>query len=118
QDWISPFAKFEPSLPSMLMYAMRDVTYTFFPRPDYMPFLWTMPIEWLGSILVFGILLAYERLKKPDLCIAAVAVILIAMRVYVGCFLLGMLLGRMRSVGFFDNLRSSIGPRFSFGLIL
>lgn len=116
EDWLGHVLQFPPGLASMLRFALRDVFF-FAASNVYLPFLWTMPIELLGSVAVFAILLAYDRLEHPARVVAGLAVVLTAFDVFLGCFLAGVLIGRWRSTGVLDTLRRRIGRRLGWALL-
>ena len=81
------------------------------------PMLWTMPIELLGSFLVFAILLLWKRLYRPrtlllGLFVAAMATPAGSMANYLSCFFAGVAFAEWRAHGAF----AAIGGRFGRGV--
>jgi peptidoglycan/LPS O-acetylase OafA/YrhL len=108
-DWLGHFGSFAPSLGGALGFAFRDV-FIAVTNDSYMPFLWTMRTELVGSVLVFALLLGHARLRRPMLWTALLAVGLVAARSPLACFMLGLLLGQARGQGFFDRARARLSP--------
>ena len=106
-DWLGTFARFNAAGGSALKFALYDVYAG--GGAYYMPFLWTMPIEMMGSLILFLVMFVYPRVKGGAWLVAAGTWILVSSDSYVGCFLAGMLLGQMRAEGFYDRLPKTFG---------
>jgi peptidoglycan/LPS O-acetylase OafA/YrhL len=107
--WLAAFLDFAPSLGGLLSYALRDVYFDPPAALHYVPLLWTMHIELLGSCLVFG-LLALLHGWGPRQRLTAYAVTLLLAAVFVPLltgFVIGMLLGEARQHGHLESLRRS-----------
>lgn len=109
QDWLGHFGVLPPSPWGALRFALWDV-FGRVTNDSYMPFLWTMQTELLGSLLVFALLLGYRRLRRPALWTGLLALALLAARSPLCCFMLGLLLGQARGAGLFDTARARLGP--------
>jgi peptidoglycan/LPS O-acetylase OafA/YrhL len=127
-DWLGSFLRFPISLTDVLTYAFGGVYVPFsldhlYPHPGppglygrLLPFLWTMPIELIGSFMVFALLLSLHgtRFGWPILVTAAAALLatssigLIApsFQEY-ACFLFGVIYSGMRAAGLFQRAHAS-----------
>lgn len=90
-------------------FSFLDVYMTPDPNFQYNPFSWTMCIEMIGSIVVFAALVAIPEIRSPDRMLLAVAIVLFAAMPggWISDFLIGVLYGRLRTRGVFDNLKTS-----------
>lgn len=111
-DWLGSFMHAAPDLRESLKYMLFGV-YTNVPNPHaVIPFLWTMRFELLGSILVFGMLLALSWLRGLGLSIAWLVIGLLFVATIYGnqdhlaCFLAGLGFARLRSFGLFTRMQS------------
>jgi len=103
--WLGAFVSFPASLKGMLRYALVDV-YTLIPATAaYNPFLWTMRVEMFGSLIVFFLLFIEPYFKRSTLLFGAAALLTMAARSYVSCFLVGMLYAQARQGGVFAALQ-------------
>jgi peptidoglycan/LPS O-acetylase OafA/YrhL len=107
--WLAAFLAFAPSLGGLLSYALRDVYFDPPAALHYVPLLWTMHIELLGSCVVFGLLaLLHGWGKRQRLVAYTVALLLAAVFVpLLAGFVIGMLLGEARQHGWLEWLRRS-----------
>jgi peptidoglycan/LPS O-acetylase OafA/YrhL len=108
-DSLAGFLDFRPSLGGLLRYALRDVYFDPPPPLHYVPLLWTMRVELLGSCVVFGVLaLSHGWGVRQRLIADAVALLLLAAFVpSLAGFVVGMLLGEARRHGWLEALRRS-----------
>ena len=111
-DWLGAFMHAAPDMRKSIEYMLFDV-YTNVPSEHaVIPFLWTMRFELLGSILVFCVLLGLSRLRGSGLSVAWLLIgLLFAATIYgrqnnLACFLAGLGFARLRSLGFFNRIRS------------
>jgi len=65
EDWLGNFLQFAPSLYGLFKYSLIDVYTSHITKFSYNPFLWTMSIEMVGSMLVFLLCYIWPRLKRP-----------------------------------------------------
>lgn len=115
-DWLGGFLNFDPSLAGVVRYALRDVYFDLPADAHYIPLLWTMPVELLGSCVVFGMLLLVNglKLRKRLGVYAAFFIALLAFdRVLIG-FVIGVMLTEMRLAGAMDRLRAWPRRRLAF----
>jgi peptidoglycan/LPS O-acetylase OafA/YrhL len=107
-DWLGGFLNFDASLWGVVRYALRDVYFDLPPGSHYIPLLWTMPVELLGSCVVFGMLLLVDRMprrKRFGVYAAFLLALLAFDRVLIG-FVIGVLLTEIRLAGTMDRLRA------------
>jgi peptidoglycan/LPS O-acetylase OafA/YrhL len=105
EDWLGRFLQFNPSFIGMLHYSLLDV-YLDNGVSSYDPFLWTMSVEMLGSIVLFVLLFAAEHLKRTNVLLAVLSAALLADGSFLGCFMAGLLFARLRCQGVFDRLQA------------
>ncbi|HEV7384184.1 MAG TPA: acyltransferase family protein, partial [Phenylobacterium sp.] len=90
------------------------------PRAAVDPFLWTMRYEMAGSVLVFGVLLAFRRLPAPWMILLGLALALMsnAGTAYLACFLFGIAFAAARVNGVFAQIQAAPGSRLlSYGAL-
>ncbi len=107
-DWLGSFARFNASGASAIRFASHAV-YQGGERADYLPFLWTMPIELLGSFVLLLVLFVYDRVRAAGWLAAGLAWVLLDAGAYTGCFLVGLLLGNARAEGAYARLPPIVG---------
>jgi peptidoglycan/LPS O-acetylase OafA/YrhL len=107
EDWLGLFLDFEQSIGSVVRYMIEGVYFHHNVDSSYNPFLWTMSIEMFGSMLVFVNLLILskvrEKLQIRILCIEFC--FLWVFGEYSCLFILGMILGKLRTMNFFASLK-------------
>jgi peptidoglycan/LPS O-acetylase OafA/YrhL len=107
ESWLGDCVNFKPTVMSFLHY----VSYGVYLSPDksksYNPFLWTMSVELMGSMLVFLYLYIHPRLQRPTSVLVGLAAFLLALKSFYGLFFMGVLFSIWRREGFFDRLRAS-----------
>lgn len=107
QDWYGRFLNFEPSLYSCIKFSLRDVYFEYDKNLSYNPFLWTMSVEMLGSLLVFSILLVTAEIKnkyRAKFLVGLTLIIFLLSATY-ALFVYGLLLGFLRSAGYLKDRR-------------
>lgn len=118
EDWLGSFILFEPNLSSLLRYSFYQVYDGHSKAVSYNPFLWTMSIELVGSLLVFLYLYLSTRLKAPVKILYAVIVFLLVAQSFYCLFFIGILFARYRENGAFGRLRASRSWNFAVMAIL
>jgi peptidoglycan/LPS O-acetylase OafA/YrhL len=103
-DWLGQFLQFNASIIKFLQYSLIGVYVSHSRELSYNPFLWTMSIEIVGSMLVFLLLYLWERLTKPHLVCIALTLWLLAIGSNFALFFAGVLLGYWRQQGCFEGL--------------
>lgn len=106
-DWLGAFLPAKADFLAALRFATFDVFTFGGARESYHPFLWTMPIELLGSALVLLFLFIMPSLASPLLCVTAIALFLFAQRSQLGLFFFGIALSLARAGGLFDRIQNN-----------
>jgi len=104
QDWLGQFLLFNESIIGFLRYSLIGVYTSHTRELSYNPFLWTMSIEIVGSMLVFLLCYLWQRLKNPQWVTFVLVVWLTAIGSFFSLFFAGMLLGYFRQLGSFETL--------------
>lgn len=86
---------FEPSLDHLFAFSFYRVFFAYSHDQSYVPPLWTMSIELMGSIIVFCLLAVFGRLRMRMLVYCVVASLLIANGSYYALFVFGIILAEM-----------------------
>lgn len=100
--WLSQMALAPMSLTGMISFATHGVFLSSDPNEQYGPFLWTMSIELLGSIVTFVTLFAWSSTKHMPALVVSLAGLLLLATFPCGMyadFLLGIWIAYARSVG-------------------
>ncbi|MBK4734297.1 acyltransferase family protein [Noviherbaspirillum pedocola] len=118
EDWLGAFIAFSPTLPSVLRYSIYTVYDGGNLKNSYNPFLWTMTIELLGSMLIILYLYVSERLTHPKFVIYGLIFFLIAAKSYYSLFFAGLLLSQYREEGILQRFQSCFIWKISSILIL
>lgn len=106
EDWLGTFLNFEMSFVGFLRFSIEEVYMHHRFHSSYNPFLWTMSIEMLGSILIFLNVFVFNNIKKHywKWILIFQFVFFLYFTEYLALFYLGMLLGYLRNEGFFQKL--------------
>lgn len=105
-DRLGEFLQMDTSLTTLLRYALYGVYAEHTMTHSFNPMLWTMSIEWTGSIMVFiGCYLWSTFRVSPWPVLLVLALALLKFNSIFCLFAWGMLLSLMRSRGIFDALR-------------
>jgi peptidoglycan/LPS O-acetylase OafA/YrhL len=105
--WLSKMAEFDFSLIGMFRYALLGVYVSHSNDTSYNPFLWTMSLEMIGSMLIFLTCYLWPRLRQPKTVVAGAALILFAMNSFYCLFFAGMYLGVLRTEDFYAQKMGS-----------
>lgn len=108
QDWLGEFINFDFTLFGLFRYTLIDVFTNHTRANSYNPFLWTMSIEMIGSMMVFMFCYLWQRLKNQNYVVFLIGLFLILLGSNLGLFLIGMWIGSLRSQGFFKSVNSSV----------
>jgi len=103
-DWLGNFLRFHESIFGLFHYSLIGVYVTPTSDKAYNPFLWTMSIEIIGSMLVFLLCYMWDRLKNPYLTCIALIVFLTCAGSFFALFFAGIYLGYLRKIGFLNQL--------------
>jgi peptidoglycan/LPS O-acetylase OafA/YrhL len=109
-DWLGSFLTFAPNLRQMVRYALVGVFSKTGLETSYNPFLWTMPIELVGSVLVFLYLYVFNNLRAPITTLLGFIAVFFASRLSVAALFIGVYLGYLRASGVLDRLHRA--PRW------
>lgn len=101
-DWLGRFLEMPPSLPGLLRHVLYGVYASFQETRAYNPFLWTMGVELVGSMIVFCWLLVLSAARWPAAMTWCAAAFLLACGSPHGLFLVGVGLALWRQQ---SNLR-------------
>ena len=120
-DWLGSFQHPALSLYDVLRYSLVDVFWTR-GNGDIIPFLWTMKLEFVGSIAVFALLLSVRSLPSYRAVFWSIFAVL-AVIPHVGlnqlaCFVAGMCLADMRARGRFAHLQTRLPSLLAWMLLV
>jgi peptidoglycan/LPS O-acetylase OafA/YrhL len=107
QDWLGGFLQFSPSLYEWLKYSLIKVYVAHTTSGSYNPFLWTMSIEMVGSMLVFLACYLWPRLMRGELVCISLIIALTMLGSFFALFFAGVLFSSWRQRGVFERLLSS-----------
>jgi peptidoglycan/LPS O-acetylase OafA/YrhL len=92
-SWLAPFYQFDPDILLFLREGLYGAILNFDPTRTYDSVLWTMEIEFFGSLFVFGFLFLFGNSNMRHIAYVAVFVILsLTGRPYAMDFLFGIIL--------------------------
>ncbi|HEX2730185.1 MAG TPA: acyltransferase [Polyangiaceae bacterium] len=109
-EWLGGFLRFAPSLPRAVRFGLAGVFNSPFDPESYGPFLWTMPVELVGSMLVFLYLYVFRNLRHPIRVLLGLVLFMCPLFSHYAAFFFGVYLGHLRSAGGFERLRQE--PRW------
>jgi len=107
QGWLGRFLHFSPSLYEFLKYSLLKVYVAHTTELSYNPFLWTMSIEMVGSMLVFMACYLWSRLKSGEQVCIYLVIGLTALGSFFSLFFAGLLFSHWRRRGVFERLLAS-----------
>jgi peptidoglycan/LPS O-acetylase OafA/YrhL len=91
-DWLGRFFDFEPSFYSFLKFSVFNVFFSYYPDLSYNTNLWTISVEFLGSLVIYAYLAIFRRDGKPHWIIAtAMFAVFLKIAPYYACFVGGYL---------------------------
>jgi peptidoglycan/LPS O-acetylase OafA/YrhL len=108
-DWLGELIAFDFSAIGLLRYSLLGVYTSHTKASSYNPFLWTMSIEMIGSMLVFLTCYLWPRLRYQKALLGLLALVLFGLNSFLCLFFAGMFLGLLRTEAFFTE-RASSGP--------
>lgn len=117
EAWSGTFLQFDPGIYDAIRYSFAGVFGWAYSPNAWNTFLWTMPVELVGSILTFLYLHLYHRLRYKGFTTLVVICIFSICSDYYGLFFCGIILAHFRSVGVLSRIRKSLvgvflGPLF------
>lgn len=91
-DWLGRFFDFEPSFYSFLKFSIFNVFFSYYPDLSYNTNLWTISVEFIGSLVVYAYLAVFRREGKTH-WIVAIAMFAVFLKIapYYACFMGGYL---------------------------
>ncbi|MEM1298754.1 MAG: acyltransferase [Pseudomonadota bacterium] len=99
EDWSGLTTTNAPSITDTVLFVVREVFTGAVPGRDLLPFLWTMPIEMLGSMLLFLMLAVEDLFPAQRRVWLGMTTLLFVLSPYLGAFFIGARLARMRLEG-------------------
>ncbi len=91
--WLETFYTFPPDLLSCLKFGLYDVFFGYDPQQSYNAVLWTMPIEFFGSFIVFSICALTLHLEKKLLILCSILAYMVATKnIFYLSFICGLFL--------------------------
>jgi peptidoglycan/LPS O-acetylase OafA/YrhL len=113
--WMGDWGRQSLTFSYALRYSLFDVFVSSNAGRAVNPMLWTMPIELLGSFLVFALLLIWNRFSRPRTLLLGLFVVALAAPAgstanYLSCFFAGVAFAEWRAHGLFV----AIGKRFAW----
>jgi peptidoglycan/LPS O-acetylase OafA/YrhL len=100
-DWLGELIDFDFSALGLVRYSLFGVYVNHTKETAYNPFLWTMSVEMIGSMLAFLTCYLWPRLRNGRIFVAAVALALFAFNSFLCLFFAGMYLGLLRTDSYF-----------------
>lgn len=106
EDWLGIFLNFNESFMGLLIYSLEGVYMHHDVYRSYNPFLWTMSIEMLGSIIVFLNIFVLGKIKVEIRLWVLIlqTLFFLFFSEFLALFIFGMILGYLRSQGIFKKI--------------
>jgi peptidoglycan/LPS O-acetylase OafA/YrhL len=109
EAWLGACLQFVPTVVSWLHYVLYGVYVSHNNHSAYNPFLWTMSIELVGSMLVFLFMYMHGRLRRPKAVLMALALGTFALKSFYWHFFVGALFAIWRREGVWEKWRQRPG---------
>lgn len=106
EDWLGACLQFAPTAVSLVHYVLYGVYVGHDRHTAYNPFLWTMSIELVGSMLVFLFMYMHGRLRSPKAVLMALALLTFVLKSFYWYFFVGVLFALYRREGLWERLRN------------
>lgn len=90
--WLDGLYSFEADLSEMVRYSFYDAFFSSNPPVNYNAVLWTMPFEFLGSMVVFSVLAIFCKLKLRVVLLTIFSALLIVQDSWYVAFLFGVMI--------------------------
>ena len=100
-DWLGELIAFDFSTVGLFRYSVLGVYTGHTKANSYNPFLWTMSLELVGSMLTFLTCYLWPRMRRGKTMLAATALALFALNSFYCLFFAGMFLGLLRTESFY-----------------
>lgn len=95
--WMLPKYLFDPTVYGAVKFALYNVFFAYFPQSSYNVVLWTISIEFLGSLALFAYLSVFRRDGHVHWHVGFAAWMLLSVRFpYLACFMSGYLIAELR----------------------
>lgn len=95
--WLARFLTNDTSFARMVKFSLVDVYTKHTTQMSFNPFLWTMSVEMVGSLLVFCVCYAWPRLRQPYTLVGVATVSLLCLGSYYSLFLAGTLIAAYKA---------------------
>jgi peptidoglycan/LPS O-acetylase OafA/YrhL len=92
---LRPFLRVELTLPHLLRFSLFDVFFDYRLFESYIPPLWTMSVELIGSAAVIALLAVFGRVTWRIWVYAAVMIVLMALDSFYSLFVAGIILAEL-----------------------
>ena len=92
---LEPFLRVELTVTHLLRFSLFDVFFDFRSFESYIPPLWTMSVELVGSAVVIALLAVFGRVAWRAWAYAAVMIVLLALGSFYSLFVAGILLAEL-----------------------
>ncbi|NWK79445.1 acyltransferase [Aquitalea sp. LB_tupeE] len=107
EDWLGSFLNFDPSFINFAKYSLADVYFNHRTENSYNPFLWTMSVEMLGSIIIFLNIFILPHTKYNFKIIITQIIFFWISAPYLSLFIAGFFFGNLRQNNYFEHLKKS-----------
>lgn len=96
-EWLGVFLSYQYGVFDLVKYTTADVFFRHSMSGSLNPFLWTMQVELEGSLVVFVYLLVDAQIRRKSAAMAFMLFVCLAGDSFLACFIVGMLMGRVRA---------------------
>ena len=90
EDWLGTFYRFDPTVLHFLKFSLYDVFFNYDVAKSYNQVLWTMSVEFYGSMLVFLLCLIFPYLRGPWVVLGTLAAVMTLVNSPMLPFVLGL----------------------------
>lgn len=98
-DWLGSFYKFHGSIQGVLSFATYDVFFRYRSEVAYNALLWTMPVELMGSFMIYGFLALFKRSNAVQWGISLLlALAFLCSTPLYACFIMGYLIAELNRI--------------------
>lgn len=119
QAWLGRFLiGTDQSVLAYTKYALMGVYTSHTPATSPNPFLWTMSIEMVGSLLVFCTCYVWNRLSHPTATVTGVALVLMSLGTFYSLFLAGIAISSVQAGGVFRDIPRKFSPALRLAALI
>jgi len=104
EDWLGAFLHIDANIPRFLKFCLIDVYTKPSKTESFNPFLWTMSVEMVGSLLVFVTCYVWKALKWPLPTLIVATLYFMVLGTHYSLFLVGMLIAYTRETGHLQRI--------------